>query len=238
MHDDFSFRIETLQNEKTGELMDIVKRDYSIAEVLPYRVEDDGSLKIYLHKDVVRSLANSTPRTGQNIDRHRYSGHMIECLTVDRNSIPEDITPHSSDSFAQDHLNLRPIDGASLETGPSYYPAPDFIEENIQCFYLNVKPRQNKKNASLVPVKKFLALYRFTKKGYVCKFDAQQVLDAIAVGMLPNARLEMQILSLYERLKIKPENWLQSDINFLKSKIETPDYDADTLPSLAEAEMS
>lgn len=212
-----SLRVETMQNDKTGELVDIVRRDFAIAEILPFRLNGDGRLKIYLHDGLVRSIANAVPRSGQNIDQQRFSGHMIESITVESNDIPEDLNnPQHCEDFAKDHLDLKPEKNQCLIKADHYYPAPDFIDEHIYFYFL---PVQKSGNPFTSPIKQFLSKYQFTSKGHVREFDAQQILDAISVGLIPSARLEMQILALYEHLKLKPENWTQKHIEFTTSKL-------------------
>jgi len=60
---------------------------------------------------------------------------------------------------------------------------------------------------------------KFQAKGAVREFNAQKVLDAITVGMVPNARLELQILSLFQHLKMKAETWSDKQIRLKASKI-------------------
>ncbi len=215
--DNNNLTIETLQNEKTGALVEIVKQSFSVSEILPYRITEDGELKVFLHHGLVRSIINAVPRTGGNISDHRYSGHMVEAITVNSNDIPDDdlMTDQSTSKFAQEHLDLKPLDRAVFEKGPHYYPAPDFIDERIQTYFL---PVQKSKKSLIEPLKQFISSYRFTEKGAVQEFDAQQILDAISIGLIPNVRLELQILALYEHLKIRPENWTQKEINFQVGK--------------------
>ncbi|MFN3700276.1 MAG: methyltransferase domain-containing protein [Alphaproteobacteria bacterium] len=212
-----AIRITAMRNEVTGDITDVIARDFVPAEILPYHVNEEGRLKIYLHDGIPRGMANTVPRYGENVDGKRWSGHMIETLTVDQNTIneisPEDIK--DTVKFARDHLGLKPRNNALLFHGPDYYPAPDYIDERIKTFFLNVERNTKEiKPKMLINNKE-----RYQAKGVIREFDAQQVLNAITVGLLPNARLELQILSLFEFLSVKPETWTDREINIQKQKI-------------------
>ena len=214
--DSGNLKITAMRNEKTGEIMDVVSRDVDVSEVLPYRVDEEGRLKIYLHDGVARSIANAVPRGGINIDGRRWSGHMVEPITVDGEALSkmEEFDVKHTVLFARDYLGLKPEGDAILEKGPDYYPAPDYIDERIHTFYLKVRAAKGAINPkSVIGVEKFQA------KGVVREMDAQQILNAITSGMIPNARLEMQILSLFHHLNLRAETWTDKQLNLSVSKI-------------------
>ncbi|MAE50477.1 MAG: methyltransferase [Micavibrio sp.] len=215
--EDSSIRITAMRNENNGEITDVISRDFTPSEILPYHVNDEGRLKVYLHDGIPRGVANTVPRNGENIDGKRWSGHMTEALSVDSKIIAE-MTPNDikdTVKFARDFIGLKPRNNALLVHGPDYYPAPDYIDERIKTYFLDVE-----RSAKPVKPKNMVnKTERFNAKGEVREFDAQQVLNAIAVGLLPNARLELQILSLFEHLNIKPESWTHKDINVQTQKI-------------------
>jgi ubiquinone/menaquinone biosynthesis C-methylase UbiE len=210
-------QITTLRNNETGKLLDVAKRDMDLDEVIPYRIAESGRLKIYLHDGLARSITNAVPRSGSNLGDQRWSGHMIEAVSVERSHLPKsnEIDFKNSVLFARDYLGLKPENGKLLEIGPDYYPSPDYIDERIQTYYLNVSPPRQ----AIKPLKALSFTQRFQAKGDVREFDAQQVLDAIGVGMIPNARLEMQILVLFQHTGVKAENWVRSQIQFEIGKV-------------------
>lgn len=215
--EDSEIRITAMRNEVSGEITDVISRDFLPAEVIPYHVNEEGRLKIYLHDGILRGVANTVPRYGDNIDGKRWSGHMIEALTVNASVIdevkPDDIK--DTVKFARDYIGLKPRNNSLLFHGPDYYPAPDHIDERIKTYFLDVE-----RNIKPVRPKNMInKTEKFTSKGEVHEFDAQQILNAITVGMMPNARLELQILSLFEHLNLKPETWTSKDINIQTQKI-------------------
>ena len=232
--DSGNLKISAMRNQKTGEIIDVVTRDLNINEVIPYRIDEDERLKVYLHDGIARSITNAVPRGGMNVDGRIWSGHMIEPISVDAEALStmEEFDVKHSVLFARDYLGLKPSSDAILEHGPDYYPAPDYIDEKIQTFYLSV----NEKKGEIQP-KSFLGHSdKFQAKGVVREFAAQKVLDAITVGMIPNARLELQILSLFQHLKMKAETWSDKQLRIKMSKINEKLNVKKLLKSLGEPE--
>ena len=212
-----NLKITAVRNQKTGEIQDIVSTGIQISEIIPYRINEENRLKIYLHDGIARSITNAVPRSGMNIDGRRWSGHMIESIAVDSEAMEtvKEFDVKHSVRFARDYLGLKPTESSILEHGSNYYPSPDYIDERIHTYYLEVKESKSDMNP-----KSLIGQTRgFQAKGKIREMDAQQVLNAIAVGMIPNARLELQILALFQHLKIPPENWLQKQITFKTGKI-------------------
>ena len=209
--------VSAFRDEKTGRIMDVVSRDIHIAEIIPYRLDEENRLKIFLHDGVARSIVNAVPRSGLSLDGRSWSGHMIEPVAVNELVFAEMRTPDVKNSarFTRDYLGLIPREGAILEKGPDYYPSPDYIDERVYTHYINVEQAK-----TATTPRNFLGhAERFQAKGLLREMDAQQVLNAITVGMIPNGRLELQILALYSRLKIKAENWTAKNIMFQAGNI-------------------
>ncbi|MEM7680140.1 MAG: class I SAM-dependent methyltransferase [Pseudomonadota bacterium] len=212
--EDSKLTITAMRNNTTGELVDIVSRDEQVSEIIPYRIDPEtGRLKVYLHDGVPRSIANSVPRNGFSIDDRRWSGHMVEPVSVPHAHMPDkDVEDEAllkhTESFAKKFLGLSPKDNQALKLGPDYFPAPDYIDEVINTYYLEV----NKAEGEMPPKTSLIGTDSFQEKGYIREVDAQQVLDAITVGKIPNARLELQLLYLFNHLGVQIENWAQKQI--------------------------
>jgi len=209
--------IKTYRNGQTGDLVDVISRGKELAEILPYRITEDGRLNIFLHDGVARGLVNAVPRSGINIDGRQWSGHMVEAIATDYDNILDlgEFEENASKKFAKDYLGLPAEKEAILEKGPHYYPDPNYIEERVHTLYLKVK-----KAKTPLPAKtKILHTQRFQAKGLIRELSAQTVLDAISVGLIPNARLELQILSLFHHLEMKAENWISKDISITAGEV-------------------
>lgn len=222
-------KISAVRDQNTGEIMDVASREFSISEVIPYRISQDGRLKIYLHDGIARSITNAVPRGGMNIDGRRWSGHMIEPITLD-SAILADIASFDRKNtvlFCRDYLGVKPKGDSILEKGPDYYPSPDCIDERIFTYYLH-----SEKASGHITPKVTIGAEKFQAKGVIREFDAQQVLNAITVGMIPNARLELQILSLFQHLNIKAETWTDKQLNLQVGKISKQSSLSDLLQRL------
>jgi SAM-dependent methyltransferase len=201
-----SLRISAMRNNIDGRIFDIVTRDIDLTEVIPYRITSAGELNIFVHEALPRGIVNSVPRTGKELDGKRWSGHMTEAISVETHAI-EDVEEgglKETVKFARDYLGLKPYMEASLEKGTNYFPAPDFIDERIGTRYLHVKEHEGE----ITPKNIAPDIEGFTTTGHIREVSAQSILNAIAVGFVPNARLELQIQELFEKLNIEYEAWV------------------------------
>lgn len=201
-------RVTSMVNEQNGRIIDIVSRDFDATEIIPFRVTAEGQLHIFVHEGLPRGIVNSVPRNGKNLDGRVWSGHMVEAI-----SVPSDIV-HSLDQaaetedfdifkFSLDYLGLKPIAGAKLEEGPSFYPAPDLIDELVKTRYLQVRTQ-----AGVITPKQLQDdVQGFATTGGIREINAQKIIDAISIGLIPNSRLELQIISLFEKLNLEAEEW-------------------------------
>lgn len=117
--------ITAMRDQKTGRMSDVVSRNMDMSEIIPYRIDEEKQLKVYLHDGIAKSLTNAVPRRGINIDGRQWSGHMIEPVAVESSVMVDIGTPDfkSTALFARNFLGLRPQDNAIIEPGPEYYPS-------------------------------------------------------------------------------------------------------------------
>jgi SAM-dependent methyltransferase len=216
---DGRIQIRAMRNERDGRIVDIVSREFSSTDVIPYRVNERNELSIFLHEGAPRGITNAVQRTGKNLDEKYWSGHMTEAFSILSEivaAVPVDDVK-AAVHFARDYLGLRPAYGATLEKGPGIYPAPDFIDDFIGTRYIRVES-----NPDLGEPKQVLGdLQGFTTRGRIREVSAQSVLNAITVGVIPNARLEIQIIALCDRLDVKIETWVDSPLALKEEEPET-----------------
>jgi hypothetical protein len=210
-------QIEAVRDELTGTLTDIIHRATTTAEFMPYRVGSDNQLYILVHFGIPRGLVNAVPRSGANLDGKRWSGHMIESVHIDADDLHR-ARKHGRDGahmLATEYLGLKPAVGSVLEDGPSFYPDPHHIDERVETAYLRLAAGGHYEAVwpRLVPGD----LEAFSSTGRVREMNARHILDAIAVGLIPAARLELQILTLYERLGLKSGHGAQSPMKLKHS---------------------
>lgn len=206
-----NLRIFAMRNEYDGSTLDVVTRGIHITEILPYRVTMDGKLHVFVHEGIPRCLANTVPRKGPNIDGKQWSGHMTEAL-----AIPQEIMQtldaenvRGTMNFAHEYLGLKPEIGQLFEEGPGFYPAPDSIDEHIETQYLKVKAPKK----SITPKTIMEDMDGFSTRGRIREIDAQQILNAVSVGLIPTSRLEIQILALYEKLDLTYQSWAECPLS-------------------------
>jgi hypothetical protein len=214
-----SVYLRSVRDDKSGEIKDIVCRDLEISEVLPFRVTPDNKLKVYLHEDVPRGLVNSVPRSGQNLDGRKWSGHMIEAIGVsahDMTKIKEADDNPLLQKFSIEHIGIKPSIDAKLMEGGGFYPDPNQIDERIVTYYFRVEDY----HPQFPVIESLKDVEGFSSRGTIREFDAQEILNAISVGFIPTSRLEVQILGLFQMLGIKSEVWSDSPLQLSEIDIE------------------
>jgi ubiquinone/menaquinone biosynthesis C-methylase UbiE len=213
-----SVTLRTVKDDRTGEITDIACRNLDVAEILPYRISVDGRLKVYLHENVPRGLVNSVPRHGKNLDGRRWSGHMTEAMAVPA-SLPKNITAENHSAlreFAAHYIGVKPSLDSSLQTGPGFYPDPYRIDEHILTYYYRVEQAHSR----FPPLTALTDIQGFSTTGHIREFDAQDVMNAIAVGLIPASRLETQLLALFQLTGIRTEVWSDMPLHISEVPVE------------------
>lgn len=215
---DQTMRLFAMRDEVNGTIMDVVSRDLEITEILPYRMTEDGRLNIFVHEGLPRGLVNAVQRSGVNIDRKKWSGHMIEAIAVPQELL-HGVMPHDIEKlrrFGRDYLGLVPTGFATLEEGPGFYPAPDCIDERVETKYMRVETP----HGSIQPLQPLDELKGFSTQGQFREVDAQEILNAIGVGLIPSSRLELQILALFEKLEMPYDSWADCPLVLEETEVE------------------
>ncbi|MBI1327989.1 MAG: methyltransferase domain-containing protein [Alphaproteobacteria bacterium] len=196
--------VRAMRDDTTGKIHDIATRNKSFTDVLPYRVSADGRLTVFIREGVPRPLANTIPRGSHNIDGRRWSGHMTEPLSFET-EIFESIRTGGAqvleDFFRK--LAMRVAPGAIAEEGPAFYPDPSVIDERIDTSYVRLETDST--HAAQFTVQLEEGDETVTAK--IREVGAQDLLDAIAAGLIPNSNLEVQLLALFEKLNIESITW-------------------------------
>lgn len=197
-------KITAMRNERDGRIVDVVTRDQSCTNIMPYRIDENGELAVFIHESAPRCITNTVQRIGKNLDEKYWSGHMTEAFSVNSETvaaIPQNDVKAVM-RFARDHLGMKPAHGALLENGPGIYPAPDYIDDHIATKYLRVEHHAGAIYPSVIE-----DIDGFSTKGRLREVNAQALLNSISVGLIPNAQLEIQIIALFNMLGIKAETW-------------------------------
>lgn len=168
----------------SGQLVDLVgpanAEERAQTEILPYFIDKDDALYIYLERAVPRPLVNSVPRNGKALFR-QWAGYLsgLPCLPDHVFNNVDQTTLKGAVLFARDHLGLKPAPDALLAQGPSFFPHPAMIDRRISSLYLEVRPRDDPRLRA-------------------CR--ATDILAALECGFIPAGRLRAQIIALFEHL--------------------------------------
>lgn len=213
-------RVTAMRDEVTGKIVDVATRDMNVTEIIPYRPTENGRLKIYVHEGIPRAIVNAIQRTGVNLDGKRWSGHMTEAITIPAEILePMDMNDVKNIvRFSSTYLGLKPVLGRGFEEGPGFYPAPDHIDERVQTRYLQVDAPERTMEPRIIPQD----AAGFSTRGKIREIDAQDVLNAIAVGLIPSSRLEIQIMALYQKLGLTYQTWAESPLVLKEEEIPQP----------------
>jgi len=189
----------------TKEVYDIVSRPGDVVDCLPY-VQENGRLFVYAKHGYPRPIANTIPRGTPNLDGKIWSGHMVEPIAVAASEQASDLIP-----VLAERSGLSPERLAQAHSGLSYYTSPGMVDEKVASIFIPVAAddiaAEFKHDRPLPSTQS-----AFSTAGEVRLYPAQDLLRAAQVGMLPGARLELNIYGLMLDLGIKPDAWLGTDI--------------------------
>lgn len=188
------------KNAETGEVFEMVARPGMVADCLPYLRGPDGRLMVYAKHGYPRPIANTVPRGTAALDDKHWSGHVVEPIAV------ADAGVQLAEKLAEKSgLDRSQFEG--LEEGLKYYPSPGMMDEIVGSVFAPVRDG--------TPVHSFpipSEVSGFSTSGEVRLYPAQDLLRASQVGMLPEARLEMNIYALLRKIGERPDKWLGDEI--------------------------
>ena len=124
-----------------------------------------------------------------NLDGKIWSGHMIEPLAA----APAGDWRNAVDEVLLARAGFAPESIGAIEPALSYYTAPAELNERVQSVYVEIKgPAEHDRPSN--------AHYSgFSHDGSIRSHEALRLLPAIQVGMLAEARLELNLYNLLRR---------------------------------------
>lgn len=197
--------ISTVRDKETGQVHEFAKRPDEYCDIVPYRFTRDGRLMIYVQSGFPRPVVNAVSRGAHNLDGKRWSGHLIEPIMMDTSDMTDDVDANKSQilEFVGGHLKLKARINDSFVVGPSYYPSPDQLDMVIEPVFVEVhKPEKTSWRIEDVTQS------GFTNNGRVLELEADEIIRAAQVGLLPDPRLELHIFDLMMRFDIKPPPYI------------------------------
>ncbi len=181
----------------TGQVFDLVQRPGPVTDLLPWRISDDGRLRIVARHGYPRPIVNAVPRGTPNLEADHRSGHVVEPISV---ASPVTEGPEMDMALAaRAGLERQCVD--AVTDGLTYYPSPGGIDEQVSSRFVHL-------TADLPETLVDPAVSGLSTAGSVRMIDAQSLLRATQVGMLAEARLALNIYALMADHGIAPEPWI------------------------------
>lgn len=198
-------QIMVVRDKKSGQLHELVKRPGEYCDVVPYRITPDNRLVVYVRSGYPRPIINAVNRGSQNLDGKKWSGHLVEPITMDTVSMSDDVEENRQMifGFVQNYAGLRTKGDDRWYVGETYFPSPDRIDEAIEPVFIEVENPQR----TTWPISEDKEV-GFTELGSIMELDASDIILASQVGLLPEPRLEMHVFELMSRYNINFPRWI------------------------------
>lgn len=188
------------KSTETGTLYDMVARPGMVTDCLPYLTGADGRLMVYAKHGYPRPLTNLVPRSSPNLDEKVWSGHVVEPVAIADSSV------HLLARLAE-RAGLSTTQMPELQEGLRYYPSAGLMDEIVGSVFAPVQSGGTEHSYKISP-----DISGFSTSGEVRLYPAQDLLRASQVGLLPEARLEMNIYALLRKLGQRPDKWLGPEL--------------------------
>lgn len=198
-------QIMVVRDKKSGALHELVKRPGEYCDVVPFRITPDNRLVIYVRSGYPRPIVNAVNRGSYNLDGKKWSGHLVEPITMDTVSMTDDVEENRRMifGFTENYAGLRPKGEDRWYVGDTYFPSPDRIDEAIEPVFIEVENPQK----TTWPIREDKDV-NFTEIGTITELDGADIILAAQVGLLPEPRLEMHVFELMSRYGIAFPRWI------------------------------
>lgn len=220
----FSLRIDSLRNEKTGKIHDLVSRPFKTVNIVPFRRTTDGRVTIFACENLPEPVINSIERRGRNLDERHWSGYIVEPLQleIEHNDVIDIQTDEKRIGTIIDQQGgLKLKKNGLIFNGPSFYANPALINERTDMLFVEVSAPESYKNTTIAVDKK-----GYNTKASVKAYDAQDILRAAHVGLLADGRLENATYILLGKLGVPTDEWTASSrpiLNYTTRKWQVDD---------------
>ncbi len=192
-------QLSHFRHAETGDRHDLVRRPGGVYDVIPYSVNSLGRVVVYAKSGYPRPLVNIHARQmSPNIDGKSWSGHMVEPLAIANR---DDDSHGAVSTLLTERTAFDQGDILTVADGLTYYTAPADVNERVGSVFVSVTPTHYES-----PLTGNFS--RFSSDGTLRAFDIQDVLRGMQVGMLAEARLEINIYALMRRLGMTPDEWI------------------------------
>jgi SAM-dependent methyltransferase len=188
-------------SSERGPVYDLARRPNPVCDLIPWRLERER-LRVAARYGYPRPITCAVPRGPVMIDGSKWGGYLIEPMT---GMVPKNAAPQSIGRMLAERALIAAEAVGNVETGLTYYPSPGGIDEVVTSLFVEARAPLPRHALST-------ALSGFSTAGELREFDAQDLLRASHVGVLPEARLEMNLYTLMGRLGIRPDPYIGEEI--------------------------
>lgn len=197
--------IITVQDKASGRIHEIVKPNETICDIIPFRITPDNRMIVFVNSGYPRPVINVVPRGNSNLDGKKWSGHLIEPISMATGKFTNSVEFNRKIIFEyiKNNLGLIPKSENAWYVGDTYFPAPDQIDEAIEPVFVEVENPYRTAWDFKEP-----ADTGFMEKGRIVELDGTDIISASQVGLLPEPRLEMYVMDLFQRYKIVLPPWV------------------------------
>lgn len=179
----------------------VVEPTQSEDDVLPWYFDNERRLRVLVRTHVPRPVINRVARGTPNIDGRQWAGYLVEPLTMPHNPGDTGKTPDmEAVAAAITHFTRMPAEVVhSVAPGVHYYPAPSYLMQRVHGVTARLKMTIPPEGVTLPRCR-------------VIDVLADDVLDAIACGLIPDGKLEILISKLMLDVAVKPRVRAQSGL--------------------------
>lgn len=203
-------KIQSFINTDNSAVFDVAQRPGNVIDILPY-VMEGKQVRILAKHAYPRPIIHQNK---QLIDNKRYSGYIIEGITAGLNG-NQDV--NNLEQLLRNRLNFQENEIQDAKQDLSFYTSPGGVNEMVKSYHVWLKDIRN------FP-KQLGNVSGFCDSGCYRPYDALQLLKSAQVGALPDARLELSIYRLLQKLQQPPGKWLNETCDIPEiSKITSSD---------------
>ncbi|GAF02279.1 hypothetical protein [Saccharicrinis fermentans] len=191
-------------HEETHAIFDLANRPGSVIDLLPYYI-DKENIKIIAKHNYPRPIINTLSRI---LDNKRYSGYIIEGITGSTN---KHITADHIKDILTERTGIKKDKVQQLSKELQFYTSPGGINECVVSYSIEI-------SSTPQTLKSLGSFSGFKESGKIIEYDALQLLKSAQVGALPEARLELGLYRLLNKLNKPLGKWLNEEIQIQKTQ--------------------
>ena len=210
--------LKAYRHKETNQIYELAERPNQTIDLLPWFEDEFGQLFVLAKKDFPRPIINAS-LDRKHLHRANYSGYLTEPISAiinrrDAAILRENDKPTAENSaplrlcaeILQERANLNAGDIGAVSEPNFYFTSPGGIDEQVESYLVKIKNWQNEPHL----IENYT---KFKSAGSVRELDALQVLRASHVGGMFDARLEINIYRLLNKLDRSASSWIGANIS-------------------------